>query len=302
MPRSSFRPAFTLVELLVVFAIIAVLIGLLLPAVQKVRETAARVQCSNNLHQLSTAAHHFDLANGQLPPAGGLAGGLDGRAPLTGSHHFFLLPYLEEQAAYRDLAELAPYQVGCGCNQHSRYRFSRYVSGIGPSQSPAGIPPMVFRCPADTTTFDGVVSDPFGRSVGTTGYAANLQVFGNHQWNSGPTTLAAGFPDGTSNTVVYAERSAACGGFAIAWLNDLPQPEAPVFGFNDPRTGRLVDYLPQVRPQASECNPFSVQSHHTGVLLLGLADGSVRGARPGVSVEVWRSLLLPADGGVPPWE
>src|SRR3954453_21271685 len=89
------RRGFTLIELLVVIAIIAILIGLLVPAVQKVREAAARTQCVNNLHQLGLAAHDYEAPVGQLPP------GADGQGA---GCLVYLLPYVEQDNRFRNFS------------------------------------------------------------------------------------------------------------------------------------------------------------------------------------------------------
>jgi prepilin-type N-terminal cleavage/methylation domain-containing protein len=128
------KPGFTLVELLVVIAIIAILIGLLLTAVQKVREAASRTQCQNNLHQLGIAMHSYNDANGMFPNEGGEGGG--GQTNI--SFYILILPYVEQSNLYTAM-----------------------VNGTTVNTS-AAVPVAAFLCPSRRSTIVGPKADYAG--------------------------------------------------------------------------------------------------------------------------------------------
>jgi len=211
------RHGFTLIELLVVIAIIAVLIGLLLPAVQKVREAAARTTSSNNLKQIALAVHNYAGAYGdKLPPLVDIGN----NAP-TGygiqSLFFNLLPYIEQGNVYQMFQKTAP---------------ATYYSNATPLGAASTIIKS-FINPADSTASNGsqqtvnvvitgaTVPAPYQQTwtglYATTSYAANGLVF---KGNNGG--LPRTFVDGTSNTIMFAERFQICQGRAAQ------SPSAPL--------------------------------------------------------------------------
>ena len=226
------RVGFTLIELLVVIAIIAILIGLLLPAVQKIREAAARAQCTNNMKQIGLAVHNYASANGDMLPAlttsFNAASGSSAYRGYNGNIHFTLLPYIEQDAVYQlgivnRLSAAAP----PGSDTWSTTRTKAVKT---------------YRCPSDhTIAGDGSVPGYTGWMA--TSYSANYQLFGSFRPNR-ITPLPAGYvdewganlpkysigniPDGTSNTISFTETysvaglpGAICGGPASASCGSL---------------------------------------------------------------------------------
>ena len=221
------RPAFTLIELLVVIAIIAVLIGLLLPAVQKVREAAARMKCGNNLKQLGLALHNYESSNQKLPAAGVQGGSAAG---LTASTYAFsvqarCLPFVEQDNLQRLIDFTQPVLGG---------------SPLGFSNPAAKVVVPLLVCPSDAQPPLGTVGS-FGTNLAGTSYMANtgtgttdgvttayydpaFQTDGVFWFGSG--IRFTDITDGTSNTMLMSESLLGPGGVAVTGtpLSGLPKP------------------------------------------------------------------------------
>jgi len=209
------RKGFTLIELLVVIAIIAILMGLLVPAVQKVRDTDARMQCGNNLKQIALAAFNYESVNQRFPSAiniplktqysspgalTGTAAAKFGKAPIPNKFISWpeaLFPYAEQDNLYASL--------NLSLNQYSN---------LGTTLSPGAQPVKILACPIDrlgsppvvqgfSGYFFGMIS--YGACAGTVSTFYPSATMDGTFWVNSVTTVAD-VTDGTSNTLFFAER------------------------------------------------------------------------------------------------
>jgi len=303
MTLSRSRRAFTLIELLVVIAIIAILIGLLLPAVQKVREAAARMSCQNNLKQLAIAVHSYHDANRRFPYNGDDIRN-SGCCYTSGYTQWSwlarVLPYIEQGARYD--------QLGIANNNP----ISNVLSLIGN--------PMIktFKCPSDDTIDirTDLANFPGGTAVGVTSYKG---VSGS-QWNYGSFAFAApngggdgldgsngifwrsdykrplkmeNISDGTSNTLMVGED---LGKMNIH--NGWPYSNTSNGTCAIPLNNALVTGQPGFNNAGDWPNVYSFRSRHTGGANFALADGSVKYVSQSVDLTTYRNASTYSGGEV----
>jgi prepilin-type N-terminal cleavage/methylation domain-containing protein/prepilin-type processing-associated H-X9-DG protein len=292
------RPGgFTLIELLVVIAIIAVLIGLLVPAVQKVREAAARAQCLNNLKQIGLALQNYHDTNNTFPP--GYVSNFDAAGDDTGpgwGWAAFILPQMEQQNLYRAI------------------QFSQNVEA--PANAAVRVQPIKsYLCPSDSVppTWTAMRYDPAGHPIGAicdVASASYVGVFGVAEpgvdgegiFSRNATIKIADITDGTSQTMMVGERSfrwcqATWTGMVVGAAM-VPPPNSPAVGIEWNSAGFILGHTFEGTggpgSPGTEANGFS--SQHTGGSNFLFADGHVQFIPVAMDHSIYKALSTRAGG------
>jgi len=263
-PSVRLRRGFTLIELLVVIAIIAILIGLLLPAVQKIREAANRMKCTNNLKQIGLAMHNYNDTVGKLPP--GWVTSLAFKPSPGWAWGTVILPYIEQDNAYKILnPDLLATTATLPAN------------ALPPLTDPITGPILtmkmpMYRCPSDPGPTFNTLLTPGGAtpSYGRSNYVVNREVLGPDV-NNNPTELTvATIIDGSSNTILVGERD-SIKNIAATW----PVRSSVTSASFEGRPGRGLN-IPNPNPNSTgDCTRLGFNSLHSGGANFLLGDGHV---------------------------